>query len=129
MTGDSAPNEVVLHDLTSGVERTLLWEPYLFPQRGSFNETTRFALLGEKELVFDTFRRAQPLYELDLSTDALRTVREGIATDRQPAYSPDRGRILLTSNAAATSRSGWQTPTAPTRGGYRATASTPKTPR
>jgi serine/threonine protein kinase len=92
------PNEIVRHELATGRERTLLWEPYLFPLRGGFPAATTISLLGDDRLVFDMFRQVQTIQELDLRDGSLGALSEALSSDRQPAYSPDGSRLVFTSN-------------------------------
>lgn len=92
------PNEIVRRDLTTGQERTLLWEPYLFPLRSGFPAATSLNTLGEDRLVFDVFRQVQTIREFDVRDGSLRVLSEAVSSDRQPAYSPDGRRVLFTSN-------------------------------
>jgi Tol biopolymer transport system component len=98
VTGTPRPSAIVRYELATGAERPLFWEPYLFPLRGSFTQTTRLSLLGNDRIVFDTLRQVQGLWELDRAAGTLRPIRQGVSMDRQPAYSPDGSRLVFTSN-------------------------------
>jgi serine/threonine protein kinase len=98
VSGSPAPNAIMRQTLGDGIERPLLWEPYLFPLRGAFVETTFITILGNDRLVYDTARQLQTINELDIETGVIRTLVEGVSSDRQPDYSPDGSTVLFTSN-------------------------------
>ncbi len=98
VSGTSRPDPIARYDLDTGTEQLLLWHPYLFPLRGSMNESSRVQRLGDDRLVFDTLREVATIIELDVDTGTTLTLNEGVSVDRQPAYSPDGRKILFTSN-------------------------------
>ncbi len=98
VSGTARPYLVLRHDLETGESRELFWASYLFPFRGSLNNTTQIELLDDHSVVFDTFRGYQRLFEITLDGETIRPLLGGTANDRQPAYHPDGSRVLFTSN-------------------------------
>jgi Tol biopolymer transport system component len=92
------PSRVVRRSPKSGGLKTLFWASGLFPFRGSISDTTSFTALGEGQVIFDRFSHRGFLRAVSLSdaTDELLTLTT--AVDRQPAYSPDGGTVVFSSN-------------------------------
>ncbi|HXV61844.1 MAG TPA: protein kinase [Vicinamibacteria bacterium] len=78
--------------------RTLFWSSGLFPQGGLPPQPTVFSILGSNRLIFDAFEQSQELREVDLVNGATRQLTRTLATDRQPAYSPDGRFVVFSSN-------------------------------
>ncbi len=81
-----------------GSPRTLFWASGLFPLSGFGSFPTVFSTLGEDRLVFDTVELSEELREVDLESGASRQLTSALATDRQPAYSPDGRQVVFSSN-------------------------------
>ena len=93
---------VVRRDPSSKRERTLFWAPNLFTTLGGAKDFARFELLGPGRLVFDEIEQQQHLRLVDAAASA-RDVESAVALrgrgrDRQPAFSPDGGSIVFSSN-------------------------------
>ena len=92
-----APGEI-RHVVPGGTPKTLFWAPGLFPFRGSDTIASELAILEPDRLVFDTWEQRGWLREVELAAGALRELTGSLATDRQPAYSPDGRQIVFSSN-------------------------------
>lgn len=103
-TGDRGgqPSRVLLHDLSSGERRILLWAAGFFPQQGAGYEVPGFARLGEDSLLFYSVTTPSSLYEVDLQRTPVgelgRRITRGDGQDRQPVYSPDGEHVMFSSN-------------------------------
>jgi len=86
------------HVVPGGAPRTLFWASGLFPFRGSGAASAILSPLGPRSLVFDTWEQRQSLVEVDLRDGTERSLTESLASDRQPAYSPDGRSIVFSSN-------------------------------
>jgi Tol biopolymer transport system component len=81
-----------------GQPRTLFWASGLFPFRGSGTSISVLSVLGPGRLVYDTWEQNEALREVDLEAGSVRQLTGSLATDRQPAYSPDGRFIVFSSN-------------------------------
>jgi serine/threonine protein kinase len=102
--GDSsgALARVVARSVPSGRERTLFWTPDLFPTIGASKTYATTDVLGPGRLVFDRISQRLNLREFAIGGSgaeaAGRPFTQGSSRDRQPAYSPDGGTIIFSSN-------------------------------
>jgi eukaryotic-like serine/threonine-protein kinase len=102
--GDSsgAPAAVIRKSIASGRERTLFWASNLFPMIGASKLFASFDVLGPGRLVFDEMAQRLNLREVPigpgLPSRSDRVLTAGSSRDRQPAYSPDGGQVVFSSN-------------------------------
>jgi Tol biopolymer transport system component/tRNA A-37 threonylcarbamoyl transferase component Bud32 len=78
--------------------RTVFWASGLFPQGGFPPYSAVLSILGPNRVVFDAFEQSQELREVDVVGGATRQLTRTLATDRQPAYSPDGRFVVFSSN-------------------------------
>ncbi len=90
------PSLVVRHYLADGRVEPLFWQRGLLPFRFSNFIPAALGWAGEANVIAGLFEQQETLVEL--TAGGTRELTRGLATDRQPAYSPDGRRIVFSSN-------------------------------
>lgn len=102
--GDSsgALARIVERRVSSQRDRTLFWAPNLFPTIGASKTFTTLDVLGSGRMVFDEIAQRINLREVTIEGSRPGSggleLTAGSSRDRQPAFSPDGGRIIFSSN-------------------------------
>jgi len=86
-----AAGRIIRQNLSSGGTETVFWSPYA---------SLIFDIAGPGTIVFGTGSPRQNVHEVGLHGGATKSrwLTRGNSTDRQPAYSPDGGWVIFSSN-------------------------------
>jgi Tol biopolymer transport system component len=99
------PGRVLLLDVASGAERSLLWANGLFPLSGTGRNLGACDVVASGEIVYEAVDARFNLSEVPIGplpgAGPPRSLTVGASRDRQPAFSPDGERIVFSSNRSA----------------------------